>query len=173
MHFDKVSFEEAKSDYAKSGQKHFVSADEQIDWIEMGNYRLDDKLNELKMPERSTEGSAGYDFFMPYNVIIHPNCSVRFPLLVKCSDMPKNIVLLIFNRSSMALSKGISLDNAVGVIDSDYDKDIWFQATNRSSSDVFLKQGDKICQGIFIPYVTIEEDNHKAKRKGGIGSTGR
>lgn len=135
--------------------------------------KVENKGDAWEMPTRSTEGSAGYDFHSPYDVTIKPGKSVRFPLLVKVEDMPKDVVLLLFNRSGMSLTGGIRLDNAVGVIDSDYDRSIWFQATNHGRRTYRIKTNDKVLQGVFVRYEKVDNDRASGERTGGLGSTGK
>lgn len=126
------------------------------------------------MPARETSGSAGYDFHSPYNVLIKKGKTVRFPLLVKVSDMKPGTVLLMFNRSGLSMKHGLQIDNAVGVIDSDYKQSIWIQVTNHGRKDYRINVNDKVIQGVFVNYTTV--DNEKtvdSVRTGGFGSTGR
>lgn len=133
---------------------------------------------EQKLPERSTEGSAGYDFFCPIDITLEPNCSMIIPTGVK-AKMPNGEVLLLFNRSSNPTKRGLLMLNGVGVIDSDYysnpdnDGEIGFNLCNICKDPVTIKQGDKIGQGIFIPFMLAEEKTPLLKRIGGFGSTGK
>lgn len=134
-----------------------------------------DKLDALMLPERSTEGSAGYDFRSPFDFKLNIGDTITIPLYVKAVDMPEDVVLLIYNRSGTSLKKGLRLDNAVGVIDSDFERCIVFQAT--ATRPIEVKFNDRICQGIFHYVAFVDGDGPKAKKKGkkrvgGLGSTG-
>ena len=159
MRFEKVSFQEAAEATYKA-----------VGWVNEGNLKC--ALENLSLPQRATAKSAGYDFYCPYDVVIKKGQSKAIPLLIKVVGMPRNVALFIFNRSGLSLRKGLRLDNSVGVIDGDYDQCIWFQAT-AETEDVIITQGDRICQGIFLNYLTGEEDRATAKRDGGFGSTGK
>jgi len=132
---------------------------------------ISDALNGVSLPTRATANSAGYDFYSPFAVEAKAGQTVRIPLFVKVEDMPKDAVLLIFNRSGLSLRKGLRLDNGVGVVDADYRLGIGFQAT--ATEDISIKANERICQGIFVRYLTVDEDHAKGERKGGFGSTGR
>jgi dUTP pyrophosphatase len=132
--------------------------------------KLDDKFD---LPTRSTSGSAGYDFHSPFDLVIKKRKTVKFPLLVKAVDMPKDMVLLITNRSGLSLKWGVTIDNAIGVIDSDYEKCIWIQLTNHGRRAYRIKANDKVAQGIFVRYGTVDGDTASGLRNGGFGSTGR
>lgn len=130
-----------------------------------------ESLNGLKTPCRATEFSAGYDFFSPFTFTLNAGDTVRLPLFIKIENMPTSCVLLIFNRSSLALNKGLRLDNHVAVIDSDYKQGIWFQAT--ATKDITITKNQAICQGVFVPFIVVDNEKPKKKRTGGLGSTDR
>lgn len=131
----------------------------------------------VKLPERSTSGSAGYDFYTPNPFVIAPGQTLMVKTWVK-AQMPKNNVLLLFERSSWGFKKQISIPNAVGVIDSDYygnadnDGNIAFAFTNHGKEPIQVNAGDKIGQGIFLPFLLTDDDDASGDRTGGIGSTG-
>lgn len=93
---------------------------------------------------------------------------------VKC-HMPEGYYLQLQVRSSLPLKSWLIMGNAPGIIDSDYyntDSPIYFQLINLSPFAIVLKKGDKIGQGILLPYATIEDEAPLDKRVGGFGSTG-
>ena len=131
----------------------------------------------VKLPKRSTAGSAGYDFFAPYPFAIGKGQTIFVKTWVK-AKMPKDTVLLLFERSSWGFKKQVSIPNAVGVIDSDYygnaenDGNIAFAFTNHGSEPLEVKVGDKIGHGIFLPFLLTDDDEADGERVGGMGSTG-
>ena len=129
----------------------------------------------LQLPKRSTKGSAGYDFYLPYNIVINPGEGVTVPTGIRCR-MRDGYVLLIYPRSSMGIKYGLSLANTVGVIDSDYygssnEGHILLRLVNNSDYTVSLDKGTKFCQGIFTQYYLAEEEDVTTVRDGGFGST--
>lgn len=80
-------------------------------------------------------------------------------------------------RSSLPFKNWLVLANGTGIIDSDYvdNKDneghIMFQVINLSPFDINLKKGDRIGQGVILPYVVVDNDSAIGERKGGFGST--
>lgn len=166
MKFEKISVSEA------------TEAFRQCDYVGYGEEKIQRVLDSVRLPERSTANSAGYDFFLPdflqgTTVALNEH-HMKFPLLVKCVNMPSDCVLLVFNRSSLALKNGFGLDNGVGVIDADYNKCIYFQATCRNGeTPLLIKPGMKICQGIFMKFCVLPNDSATGQRNGGIGSTGK
>ena len=94
--------------------------------------------------------------------------------------MPENEYLMLVNRSSNPLKNQLSLPNGIGIIDSDYygnDKnegEIFVQLINYGLEDYTIKKGDRIAQGIFTPYATVDrEDKNLSSRTGGFGSSGK
>ena len=76
-------------------------------------------IEDIKMPCRQTEKSAGYDFYLPYDVTIKvgKSCIVKTGIKVMLED---DEVLEIYIRSSMAIKRKLLLLNQVGIIDADY-----------------------------------------------------
>lgn len=135
--------------------------------------------DDIRIPERSTAKSAGYDFYSPISVDIPPCSVVKVPLGIK-AKLDDHDVLLMFIRSSLASKHGIQLINNVGVVDADYynNKDneghIWAILYNINARDSYhIDAGDKVCQGIIVPYETTDSDNAEGTRDGGFGSTGK
>lgn len=132
---------------------------------------------EVTLPKRSTVKSAGYDFYAPYDFEIPAGESLMVWTGVKAYMHPWN-VLLLMPRSSMG-RYGIRFSNTIGVIDSDYvdnlqnEGEIALPFVNNGTSTWSVKAGDKIAQGIFVTYTTTDDDDVKAERTGGFGSTGK
>ena len=132
----------------------------------------------LKLPERSTANSAGYDFFVPEDTV----CKSHEITMVKTgikAYFPDNEVLYLFNRSSNPKKKGLIILNGVGVVDSDYvdnpdnEGEIAGLFYNMKDEDIILKAGEKMMQGVFMEFKTIDNDIATGKRIGGFGSTGK
>ncbi|MBQ1523001.1 MAG: hypothetical protein IIZ74_09605 [Erysipelotrichaceae bacterium] len=131
----------------------------------------------VRMPKRATSGSAGYDFYIPFNLELSSGKSVRIPTGVRCRMNP-GWVLQIYPRSSLGFKYRVSLDNTVGIIDSDYydavnEGHIIIKITNHSDKMLSLKAGDRFAQGIFVQYGITFDDETTDVRKGGFGSTDR
>ena len=130
------------------------------------------------LPRRNDEGSAGYDFYAHQDIEIYPGDSVIIKTGIK-ARMPKDVVLMLYPRSSLGF-KGIKLANTTGIIDSSYynneknEGHIMVNLVNESGKPVYINKGDKFCQGLFITYLTTEDDVPvNQKRIGGIGSSGK
>ena len=137
----------------------------------------DKKIN---LPVRKTKNAAGYDFEAAEDITIDPFIPGSNPFLVKTGIkvyMNDDEYLMLCNRSSNPKKKGLVLANSVGIIDADYygnpdnDGAIMFAFYNYKSEPVVVKKGEAIGQGIFMKYLTCDDDNATGKRKGGFGST--
>lgn len=105
------------------------------------------------------------------------------PLLVPTgikAKMAADEVLLLVNRSSSPLKRFLILPNGVGVIDADYynnqtnEGEIFFQLVNYGLRDQVIKKGDRLGQGIFVKYLTADDEAPITQdRQGGFGSSGR
>ena len=131
----------------------------------------------IKLPERKTEYSCGYDFCTPYDVVLFPDDRVIIPTGIKAVDMPSDVGLMLYIRSSIGIKHGVVFSNGTGVIDADYannesnDGDIHLALYNESLVPIGFNAGDRIAQGVFMRYLTVDDDTASGKRKGGIGST--
>ena len=134
---------------------------------------------EIQLPTRADPGSAGYDFYSPVDFTLYPNQTLIIPMDVKVCMEPDE-VLLLFIRSSVGIKKRIIITNGTGVIDSTYynnpdnDGNICGAFTNIGQTAQEFKKGDRIMQGVFVKYLTTENDQPlNTQRQGGIGSSGK
>jgi len=153
--FEKISFEQFKKD---------ISDDKEL-------------YESYNIPKRSTKESAGYDFESLMDFTLKPGEIGKYPLGIK-ADMNSGEVLLIMVRSSMGFKYNVRLCNQVGVIDKDYynnpdnEGHMWIRLENQGDKDYIVKKGDKICQGIFMNFLTTDnEENIENVRTSGFGST--
>ncbi|EXJ23779.1 Deoxyuridine 5'-triphosphate nucleotidohydrolase [Alkalibacterium sp. AK22] len=148
---------------------------------------------EVELPKRATRGSAGYDLTASKDCVIpsvfkalkdpapnsNPVASTLIPTGVK-AYMPEQEYLLLANRSSNPMKRQLAVPNGIGVIDSDYynnegnEGEIFVQVINYGLEDVHIKQGERIAQGIFMRYETVDQETDAFDvRTGGFGSSGR
>ncbi len=133
----------------------------------------------IHLPERKTGASTGYDFAAAETVEIPPSDVALVPTGIKAYMKPDE-VLLIYIRSSTALKKRVMLMNSVGVIDADYygnaenEGHIYIPLYNYGKEPVRIAAGERIAQGIFTHYLTVDGDTAGSGgvRAGGFGSTG-
>lgn len=141
----------------------------------------DDKnlYDSIMLPKRSTKYSAGYDIRSIEEGVIPPHQSKIFKTGLKVC-MNSDEVLYIYSRSSFGYKYDVCLTNNVGVIDSDYynnvDNEGHFQVklTNNGNSDFKVNINDRIAQGVFMKYLTVDDEEEiNSVRTGGFGSTER
>lgn len=131
----------------------------------------------LKLPQRATKGSAGYDFFAPFDINLSPMESMVVPTGIR-AKIAEGWVLQIFPRSGLGFKYRLQLDNTVGIIDSDYyysdnEGHIFLKITNGTLNNKVLSivKGSGVCQGIFLRYGITVDDQAITVRNGGFGST--
>lgn len=123
-------------------------------------------------PKRATAGSAGYDLCASHDVIIRPGewKLVKTGVSIK---LPRELFFDLRARSGLALKHGVTLQNGTGVIDSDYfPNEIGVILRNEGDIGFQVKKGDRIAQGIILPYYTADVEEIVNEREGGFGSTG-
>lgn len=131
---------------------------------------------DIKLPTRSDPRSAGYDFYSPIDLVIKPGENKLFFTDVKAFMQPDE-VLMLYVRSSMGKIP-VMISNNTGIIDSSYynnesnNGNIGFRLINFGQEDFIIHIGDRIGQGIFIKYLTTDNDNTTGMRCGGFGSSG-
>lgn len=125
------------------------------------------------MPVRATQGSAGYDFALAEDILIHAGEKVLIPSGIAFEEDCTGLHLQMHPRSSMWMKHGLVMP-FVGIIDSDYKDEIFIPYENTSDRVVILRAGERIAQGIFQQFFVYEgeETPLNAEREGGHGSTG-
>lgn len=130
----------------------------------------------VKLPNRATKSSAGYDFYSPVDVVIEPSAAkLIFTNIKACFGADE--VLILCCTSGMG-KRGVVLANGIGVIDADYynnennEGNIGFMLRNLGVEPYVVKCGDKIGQGIFTKFLKVDDEEEiTSERVGGFGST--
>ncbi len=139
--------------------------------------QISEAYEALKIPTRATKGSAGYDFYCPFDIELEAGESILIPTGIRVR-MDEGWVLLLFPRSGLGFKYRFQLDNSVGVIDQDYyhadnEGHIMARMTNdsREGKTLSLKAGKAFMQGVFVPFGIADATQVTAQRTGGFGST--
>lgn len=158
--FEIVSFEQFKLGF------------EEVDEQKIKSY-----YDDLKFPKRATKGSAGYDFFAPFDITLAPGETIKIPTGIRVY-MEENYVLKLYPRSGLGFKYRLQLNNTVGIIDSDYyysdnEGHIFAKITNDSNEGktIAIAKGTGFMQGIFVEYAITFDDDTNSIRNGGFGST--
>ena len=137
-------------------------------------HRLDPAV---ALPEYQTPGSAGFDLASSRDVTLPPGVVTLVPTGLVI-EVPAGHFLGIFARSSTPLKRGLMVANGVGVVDADYcgpTDEIKIALYNFTTAPVSVARGDRLAQGVILPFVRAEwkETAIEREARGGFGSTGR
>lgn len=136
------------------------------------------KDKQINLPVRKTARSAGYDLEAAESLAIEPGTLALIATGLK-AYMQADEYLGIHIRSSLGIKQQLLLANSQGVIDADYynnsdnEGHIIIALRNMGKETVTINKGDRIAQGIFYRYLTVDDDYAESVRSGGFGSTGR
>ena len=150
--FEKISFKQFKKD---------VGNDKEL-------------YNCIELPKRSTNTSAGYDIKSITSGVIKPGESMVFKTGLKV-QMNDDEVLFLIDRSSVGFKYDVVLSNASDFYNnSDNEGHFSIKLINHGQKDYEVNIGDRIAQGIFLKYLTVNNEDKNIKiRTGGIGSTNK
>lgn len=132
-------------------------------------------FDEIILPKRATKGSAGYDFFAPEAFTLAPKATVKIATGIR-AKINDGWVLAVFPRSGLGFKYRLTLDNTVGIIDSDYfnaenEGHIFIKMTNCGDKELTVEKGKAFAQGVFLPFGITFDDECETMRVGGFGST--
>lgn len=142
---------------------------------------LDSRLgNDFPLPAYATPGSAGMDLRamleMPMDIAPGETQLIPTGMAIHVED-PK-LAAVILPRSGLGHKHGIVLGNLVGLIDSDYQGQLFVSCWNRGSESFHIEIGERIAQLVVIPVVRaefeiVEEFRSSERGSGGFGHSGR
>lgn len=141
---------------------------------------LDSRLGkEIELPAYTTSGSAGMDLraCIDEKITLKPGQTELVPTGIAIHIADNSLAATILPRSGLGHKHGIVLGNLVGLIDSDYQGQLFVSVWNRGDTTFEIETGDRIAQLVFVPVVQVEfeqvEEFHDSDRgEGGFGSTG-
>ena len=152
----------------------------------MKRYALDVKLldprlgAEIPLPEYATSGSAGLDLraCLERPLVLQPGQSELIPTGMAIHIKDEQLAAVILPRSGLGHKHGIVLGNLVGLIDSDYQGQLFVSCWNRGQVAFTIDVGERIAQLVLVPIVqatfNIVDDFHATDRgESGFGSSGR
>jgi len=141
---------------------------------------LDDRLgNDIALPGYATDGSAGMDLraCVDEALTIHPGETHLIPTGLSIHIDDSSMAAVILPRSGLGHKHGIVLGNLVGLIDSDYQGQLFVSCWNRGQDSFTINIGDRIAQLMFVPVVQaafeiVTDFDASARAEGGFGHTG-
>ena len=142
---------------------------------------LDPRLGrEFPLPAYATGGSAGLDLraVMDAAVTVTPGCTELIPTGLAIHIGDRSLAALVLPRSGLGHKHGIVLGNLTGLIDSDYQGQVFISCWNRGDTAYTVEPGERIAQMIFAPVVhadfeIVDEFEESARGAGGFGHSGR
>jgi dUTP pyrophosphatase len=142
---------------------------------------LDERLgHEFPLPHYATDGSAGMDMraMLDAPMVLKPGESKLIPTGLAIHIADPSLASVLLPRSGLGHKKGIVLGNLVGLIDSDYQGQIFVSCWNRGQDPFTIEVGERIAQMVFIPVVQAEFDivsefDASQRGEGGFGHTGK
>ena len=142
---------------------------------------LDPRIGDsIPLPHYATDGSAGLDMraCIDEPITVSPGETVLVPtgLAIHVADPALAAVLL--PRSGLGHKHGLVLGNLTGLIDSDYQGQVFISCWNRSSTAYEVQPAERIAQMVFIPveqvqFSVVDEFGDSERGDGGFGSSGR
>ena len=142
---------------------------------------LDSRLgNSIELPDYATDGSAGMDLracLEQDSLTINPGETHLIPTGMAIHLDDPGMAAVILPRSGLGHKHGIVLGNLVGLIDSDYQGQLFVSCWNRGHDAFTINTGDRIAQLVFVPVVQaafeiVDDFNVSERAEGGFGHTG-
>lgn len=141
---------------------------------------LDPRLGtEFPLPDYATAGSAGMDLRAcnDETLTVNPGETVLIPAGFAMHMEDSGLAAVILPRSGLGHKHGIVLGNLVGLIDSDYQGQVFVSCWNRSDAGYVVEPGVRIAQMVFLPVVQarwelVKDFDSSDRGGGGFGHTG-
>ncbi len=142
---------------------------------------LDARLGkEFPLPHYATDGSAGMDMraCLDGPLEIAPGETTLIPTGLAIHVEDSGLAAILLPRSGLGHKHGIVLGNLVGLIDSDYQGQVFVSCWNRGSERFTINPGERIAQMVIVPVVRadfeiVDEFVESDRGAGGFGHTGR
>ena len=138
--------------------------------------RIGDDFN---LPEYQTDGSAGVDLqaCIDQTVSIQPGDTELIPSGIAIHIKDPSLAAVLLPRSGLGHKKGLVLGNLVGLIDSDYQGQVFISCWNRGSKQIDIEPGMRIAQMVFLPveqvnFNVVKDFDESERGSGGFGHTG-
>jgi len=142
---------------------------------------LDPRVGEsFPLPHYATEGSAGLDMraCIDERLAVEPGDTVLVPSGIAIHIGDAGLAAVLLPRSGLGHKHGLVLGNLTGLIDSDYQGQVFISIWNRGSKRYEIEPGERIAQMVFVPveqvaFDVVEEFDDSIRGEGGFGHSGQ
>lgn len=142
---------------------------------------LDPRIGrDIPAPDYATPGAAGLDLraCLPEPVTLEPGATCLIPTGIAIHMGDPALAAVLLPRSGLGHKHGIVLGNLVGLIDSDYQGQVFVSCWNRGTAAFTIEVGERIAQMVFVPVVQaaferVDEFAASVRGEGGFGHSGR
>ena len=141
---------------------------------------LDPRVGDtIALPHYATDGSAGLDMraVIDEALTVEPGDTVLVPTGIAIHVADPALAAVLLPRSGLGHKHGLVLGNLTGLIDSDYQGQVFISCWNRSSKSYEIEPGERIAQMVFVPveqvqFNVVEEFDDSERGAGGFGHSG-
>ena len=141
---------------------------------------LDERLGDtIELPHYATPGSAGLDMraLIDDPVTVEPGETVLVPTGIAIHIGDPSLAAVLLPRSGLGHKHGLVLGNLTGLIDSDYQGQVFISCWNRGSLSYDIQPAERIAQMVFVPieqvrFSVVEEFDDSDRGSGGFGHSG-
>ena len=141
---------------------------------------LDPRVGDsIPLPHYATDGSAGLDMRACIDdpITVNPGDTVLVPTGLAIHICDASLAAVLLPRSGLGHKHGLVLGNLTGLIDSDYQGQVFISCWNRGSNSYEIQPGERIAQMVFVPveqveFSIVEEFDDSARGSGGFGHSG-
>ena len=142
---------------------------------------LDPRVGEeYPLPHYATDGSAGLDMraCIDAPITVAPGETTLIPTGLAIHIGDPSLAAVLLPRSGLGHKHGLVLGNLTGLIDSDYQGQVFISCWNRGSAGYEIQPGERIAQMVFVPvaqveFKVVEEFDDSARGAGGFGHSGK
>jgi len=142
---------------------------------------LDPRVGDsIPLPRYATDGSAGLDMraCIDAPLTVAPGHTVLVPTGIALHIADSTLAAVLLPRSGLGHKHGLVLGNLTGLIDSDYQGQVFISCWNRGSASYEVQPGERIAQMVFVPveqvqFRIVDEFDDSGRGAGGFGHSGK
>ncbi len=141
---------------------------------------LDPRVGEsIPLPHYATDGSAGLDMraCIDDTIVVEPGATELIPTGLAIHIADNHLAAVLLPRSGLGHKHGLVLGNLTGLIDSDYQGQVFISCWNRGHEPYSIEPGERIAQMVFVPveqvrFQVVDEFDRSDRGDGGFGHSG-